>query len=45
MGMMGKWIEVGAHLGIGEKLTFDSPSNACWDNWDNWDVWRHFGDG
>ncbi len=43
--MMGGWIEVGTHLGIREKLTFDSPSNACWDCWDNWDVQRHFGDG
>ncbi len=38
MGMMGKWIEVGAHLGIMEKLTSNSPSSACWDGWDNWDA-------
>ncbi len=32
MGMIGKWIEVGAHLGIGEILIVDSPLSACWDN-------------
>ncbi len=29
MGMMGKWMEVGTHLGIGVKLTFGSPLDAC----------------
>jgi hypothetical protein len=38
MGIMGKWIEVGAHLGIGEKLIAGTPSGACWDGWDSWDV-------
>jgi hypothetical protein len=38
MGMMGKWIKVGVHFGIMEKLTTDSLSNACWDGWDKWDV-------
>jgi hypothetical protein len=28
MGMMGGWMEVGAHLGIGEKSLISSPSNA-----------------
>jgi hypothetical protein len=29
MGMMGKWMEVGTHLGIRVKLTFGSPLYAC----------------
>ncbi len=44
MGIMGKWIEVGAHLGIGEKLIAGTPSGACWDGWDSWDVQWHFED-
>ncbi len=42
--MMGRWIEVLAHLGIGEKLIDYSPSGASWDGWDSWDIWRCFGD-
>jgi hypothetical protein len=29
MGMMGGWIEVGAHLGIGVKMTSSSSLGAC----------------
>jgi len=32
MGMMGGWMEVGAHLSIGIKLTTGSPSDAYWDD-------------
>jgi len=28
MGMMGGWMEVGTHLGIGEKILITFPSNA-----------------
>jgi hypothetical protein len=34
MGMMGKWMEAEAQLGIRVKLTIDSPSNACWEGQD-----------
>jgi hypothetical protein len=39
---MGGWMEVGAHLGIGIKLTISSPSGACCKGWD---AWQCFGDG
>ncbi len=42
IGMMGKWMEVGAQLGIGVKLTINFPSNVCYESWD---AWLHFGDG
>ncbi len=35
MGMMGGWLEVGEHLGIGEKLTSSSPLDVYLDEWDN----------
>jgi hypothetical protein len=28
MGMMGEWMEIGAHMGIGVTLIASSPSNA-----------------
>jgi hypothetical protein len=34
MGLMCKWMEVGAHLSKRVKLTPSSPSNACWDSSD-----------
>jgi hypothetical protein len=40
MEMMGKWMEVGTHLGIKVKLTVGFPSSACWDGWD---AQQHFG--
>jgi hypothetical protein len=36
MGMMGGWMEVGAHLSTGIKLTTGSPSDGYWDDWDAW---------
>ncbi len=40
--MMGGWMEVGAQLGIGAKLTAGSPSGACYEGWD---AQQSYGDG
>jgi hypothetical protein len=35
MGMLGEWMEVGTHLGIGVKLIVGSPLGAYWDGWND----------
>lgn len=42
MGMMGGWMEDGAHLGIGVKLTISFPLCACYKGRN---AWQCFGDG
>jgi hypothetical protein len=36
MGMMRGWMEANTYLGIGVKLTINSPLGACYEGWDAW---------